>query len=67
MLGHRPFNCFYFNDVDKCFQRPILKYYDAKGCRQKNPSYSVTLSLLPFTPTLLRLKVTCLISDKEVF
>ena len=34
---------------------------------KKKTSYLVTLSLLPLTPTLPRLKVTCLISDKMVF
>ena len=34
---------------------------------KKKTSYLVTLSLLPLTPTLPRLKVTCLISNKIVF
>ena len=37
------------------------------GRRQKNPSYlEMTLPLLPLTPTLLRLKVTCLINSDKV-
>ena len=34
---------------------------------KKKTSYSVTLSLLPLTPSLPRPKVTNLISDKVVF
>ena len=43
-------------------------HFCAKGRRQKKKtSYSVTLSLLPLTPSPPRSKVTNLISDKVVF
>ena len=50
----------------------VLEYYAIHWCTKgrrpnKKTSYSVTLSLLPLTPSLPRLKVTCLISDKVVF
>ena len=46
----------------------LKHYYIYKGRRpNKKTSYSVTLSLLPLTPSLPRPKVTNLISDKVVF
>ena len=50
--------------VSRFARDPIMRLRDAV---KKNTSYSVTLSLLPLTPTLPRLKVTSLISDKVVF